>query len=100
MFEKSCRCGKSKKNFKMDIGPFYVDDCCIEAGYDESGKKKLDMKDLPSKEEIESQASKLTPDLSPEPEDPPELPDAPEKKKRSYNKGGNIKKQEESKKEE
>lgn len=39
MFLKECRCGKSKKNFKMDIGPFYIDECCSEAGYDCQGNK-------------------------------------------------------------
>lgn len=37
MIEKSCRCGKIKKNFFMDIGPFFIGDCCIEAGYDHKG---------------------------------------------------------------
>ena len=40
MKEKSCRCGKSKKNFKMDIGPFYVGDCCLESGFDGLGNSK------------------------------------------------------------
>jgi hypothetical protein len=39
MFEKSCRCGKSKKSFKFDIGEFFIDDCCTEAGYDEQGNR-------------------------------------------------------------
>ena len=46
MFMKTCRCGKTKKNFKFDIGPFFVDECCIEAGFDELGKKKLDLQDI------------------------------------------------------
>lgn len=39
MFKKKCRCGKSEKNFKFDIGPFFVADCCLDAGYDELGRK-------------------------------------------------------------
>jgi hypothetical protein len=42
MIEKSCACGKSKKNFKMDIGPFYVADCCKDAGYDDLGRLTAD----------------------------------------------------------
>lgn len=41
MQEKSCRCGASKKRFKMDIGPFYVGECCNAAGFDELGRPKL-----------------------------------------------------------
>lgn len=75
MIEKTCRCGKTKKNFKVDIGPFFVDECCIEAGYDEVGnlkKKPMDLTGLPSQEELEQQAANLQPDTSPEPEDPAE----------------------------
>ena len=39
MKEKSCRCGASKKRFKIDIGPFYVGECCLNAGYDDLGNK-------------------------------------------------------------
>jgi hypothetical protein len=38
MILKSCVCGASKKNFKMDIGPFYVGECCKDAGYDDLGR--------------------------------------------------------------
>ena len=49
MMEKSCRCGKIKKKFMIDIGAFFIADCCIEAGYDHLGK----MKDIGlSKEEV------------------------------------------------
>lgn len=40
MQEKSCRCGASKKRFKIDIGPFYVDSCCLAAGFDDLGNPK------------------------------------------------------------
>jgi len=40
MFLKSCVCGKTSKNFKFDIGPFFVTDCCEEAGYDCKGVLK------------------------------------------------------------
>lgn len=44
MKEKSCRCGASKKNFKMDIGPFYVAECCNAAGFDDLGNPKNQVK--------------------------------------------------------
>jgi hypothetical protein len=44
MEEKSCRCGASKKRFKMDIGPFYVGECCEAAGYDGLGNPKGEIK--------------------------------------------------------
>lgn len=47
MMEKPCRCGKIKKNFKMDIGPFFIAECCIEAGYNNKGE----MVGKPKKEE-------------------------------------------------
>lgn len=37
MYLKECRCGKSKKNFKFDIGPFFINKCCKDAGYDVHG---------------------------------------------------------------
>lgn len=40
MFKRKCKCNKSEKNFKMDIGPFFVNECCVESGYDELGNKK------------------------------------------------------------
>mgnify|MGYP000844095888 CR=1 FL=1 len=40
MTEKSCRCGASKKRFKVDIGPFYIAECCEEAGFDNLGNRK------------------------------------------------------------
>lgn len=63
MYMKTCRCGKSKKNFKMDIGNFFIDECCIEAGFDELGnpkaKKELKMEGLPSVEEIKAEAATI-----------------------------------------
>ena len=41
MIEKTCRCGKSKKNFKLDIGPFFINDCCTEEGYNHLGQKVI-----------------------------------------------------------
>lgn len=73
MMEKTCACGASKKNFKIDIGPFFVDDCCLAAGYDELGnkpQKQPDPADLPTPEELEAAAAKLLEDKSPEPEEP------------------------------
>lgn len=40
MFNVKCACGKANKNFKYDIGPMYVDECCKAAGYDDLGKRK------------------------------------------------------------
>ena len=48
MYLKTCVCGKSKKNFKYDIGPNFVNNCCKEAGMTKS--KPAETK--PSKEEI------------------------------------------------
>jgi hypothetical protein len=61
MIEKTCRCGKTKKNFMMDIGPFFIDDCCLAAGYDELGKSKtiLDDPKAPSMAELEAEAKAL-----------------------------------------
>jgi len=38
MFKVKCRCAKSEKNFKFEIGPFYMDECCKSAGYDDLGR--------------------------------------------------------------
>ncbi len=40
MHQKTCRCGKSSQPFKIDIGPFYIDSCCEEAGFDNLGNLK------------------------------------------------------------
>lgn len=37
-----CRCGKRTKFFKYLELEFYIDECCIEAGYDEQGLKVED----------------------------------------------------------
>lgn len=42
MFRRKCVCGATEKNFKKDIGPFFVDECCEKAGYDHFGKKQED----------------------------------------------------------
>lgn len=39
MYMITCRCGKSQKNFKFNIGDFYIEDCCEAAGYDSLGNK-------------------------------------------------------------
>ena len=39
MYKKTCRCGKTEKNFKMDIGEFFIAKCCLEAGFDKMGNK-------------------------------------------------------------
>lgn len=42
MYEIQCACKKSKKNFKFEIGSFFINDCCEKSGYDEFGKTKED----------------------------------------------------------
>lgn len=37
LFNRKCFCGKSNKNFTVDIGPNYQGECCEEAGYDHFG---------------------------------------------------------------
>lgn len=115
MHKKMCRCGKQTKNFKFDIGPFFITECCTKAGYDHLGnRKEVKPEDLglTSTDAEEIREAKLV-------EDPDELAELekletvqetevvadfdgniisqkdvkPEKKKRSYNRGGNIKKE-------
>lgn len=45
MFNKNCRCGASNKNFQFDIGPFFINQCCLDAGFDKLGNKVLDEKE-------------------------------------------------------
>jgi len=56
MFKIICRCGKSSKVFKFNIGPFFMNDCCIAAGFDDFGIKKgeakKESKKVVEKEEI------------------------------------------------
>lgn len=37
-----CKCGETEKNFKIDIGEFFINECCEKAGYDYLGKKSED----------------------------------------------------------
>lgn len=97
MIEKTCRCGKTKKNFKIDIGPFFIDQCCTEAGYDHLGNKfepesvKLDAKQL--KNDLESPATQALEIVDDPKNDQDEEVEQPvQKKKRNYNRGGNLKK--------
>lgn len=39
MYLTKCACGDSEKNFKVEIGPFYVGECCEAKGYDHLGQK-------------------------------------------------------------
>lgn len=53
MLEKTCRCGKTKKNFAVDIGPFFIAECCEQAGYDHKGNR-LEAEDVGlTKSEVE-----------------------------------------------
>lgn len=40
MIEISCRCGAAKKRFKYDIGEFFINDCCSEAGFNHLGQRQ------------------------------------------------------------
>lgn len=51
MFKKPCRCGKTEKQFKMDIGPFYISECCKMAGYDYLGNLSEETK--PQEKKVE-----------------------------------------------
>lgn len=37
MFKIQCRCGKTQKSFKFNIGPFFINKCCKKEGYDNFG---------------------------------------------------------------
>ncbi len=37
MYAIKCRCGAQTKNFKHNIGAFYMDRCCEDAGYNSEG---------------------------------------------------------------
>jgi hypothetical protein len=116
MIEISCRCGASKKRFNINIGPFYIAECCEEAGYDHLGNRKdvaPESLGLTEQDAAEVQTAKLI-------EDPDELAAleklevvketeytadfdgnvlsekevTPTKQKRRYNRGGNVKKNE------
>lgn len=67
--QKPCRCGKTNKNFKIDIGPFFVNDCCLEAGFDGLGNEVR--KEVPAK----SQSPKIE-----------EAPEKPKQKRRRRSK--------------
>ncbi len=123
MFEKSCRCGKTKKNFKVDIGEFFIDECCTEAGYDHLGKRAVDVEDLgldkdkldqqlnsqetqnlqiqddksldedKEEEQRQEQAAKEDSKEEKAEETKAEAPAEEPKKKRQYNRNGQIKKE-------
>lgn len=69
MFNIPCRCGKTSKNFKNDLGiAFYIDDCCEKAGYDEKGNKKEGLaeenqaKEIQKKEQLKEEYNNLSND--------------------------------------
>jgi hypothetical protein len=95
MIEISCRCGASKKRFNINIGPFYIAECCEEAGYDHLGNRKdvaPESLGLTEQDAAEVESAKLVEDSSEEPKE--DEASQPEKKKRRYNRGGNVKKNE------
>lgn len=66
MFKRKCRCGKTEKSFKNDIGPFFMNTCCEAEGYDCRGKKPEDYE----KEKLEAESQpKEVEDPSKEQED-------------------------------
>jgi hypothetical protein len=67
-----------------NIGPFYVDECCLQNGFDELGqeiKKKAEKK---VEQEIRVTAEARSEDL------PENKPVIAEKPKRNYNRNGNV----------
>jgi hypothetical protein len=73
MIEKPCRCGSSKKSFKINIGPFFVGDCCLKSGFDEFGNPTT-MSETQSFEEPKQPEPTKT-------EEAPKTPQAPKKLK-------------------
>lgn len=69
-YQKTCRCGKRSTAFYMDIGPYYMDDCCKDAGYNEKGELVTSTVEVPTEVAVE-------------------------KKKRQYYKSGQLKKKNE-----
>jgi hypothetical protein len=93
MYEKSCRCGASKKNFKIDIGPFYIAECCKKAGFDHLGNR-LEAKDIGLTEEVVQKITESKETLAVEDDSDLDTDESKaDKKKRRYNRGGNIKKE-------
>jgi hypothetical protein len=60
MYLKTCRCGKSQKNFKFDIGEFFINKCCKDAGYDVFGQKPKAEPEKPSETLKEEEPPKPT----------------------------------------
>lgn len=57
MFNKTCKCGQSHKNFKVDIGPFFVGECCALNGYDDFGNLKVSEAPIPKKKTLGQKVS-------------------------------------------
>ena len=57
MFSIPCRCGKTKKNFKVEIGEFFINKCCLEAGFDRLGNKVEKSEDVEDSEEAREELS-------------------------------------------
>ena len=55
MFTIKCKCGKSTKNFKFDIGPFCTLECCEEA---EKAPKQVIKEEAPKKVEFKKESRK------------------------------------------
>lgn len=104
-----CRCGKSTTNFQKNIGPWYIDTCCQIAGYDHLGNLKAKEETTPEapKTEETSEETVTNPEEKAQMETVSEttlVTEAPtteevlttdaktEKPKRTYNRGGNVKK--------
>lgn len=75
MVEKSCRCGAIKKNFRFDIGPFFIGECCESMGFDAQGNQigaGKEARPVPSLEtikvEIKLDTAQSVPETSEEPQ--------------------------------
>ena len=89
MYQKECYCGKSKKNFRMDIGPKFMNKCCKEAGYDAKGNPpKGAPKSAPKAPETKPEPKKSMMDIfsAPKEEKPKAQPQKKTKKRSSRRK--------------
>lgn len=88
----------------VDIGPFFITDCCTEAGFDHLGRKESALEDLglnteKVSETLKSEATESLnivddPKLDGEPlETEEEKKEAPAKPKRQYSRRQNSKKE-------
>lgn len=58
MFLISCKCGQSSKNFKVDIGTNFFDECCLKAGFSEISEQVQEIKESPKPLNLEEKSLK------------------------------------------